>query len=233
MTRSPFSIWRSREPSRLEGFSDAVFGFALTLLVVSLEVPRTIDDLFAVMRGFLPFAFTFATVTWIWYEHYVVFRKFDPSDRVTVLLNSALLFLVMFYVYPLKFLFTLVVGVFLGAVRFSDVFHSQGDSVKLMTIYGLGYFVVFATLALLYFNVWKRRRAMDLNEQEVFEARWGFYGHLATGSVGLLSVAIMLIGGDEAGPYAGFAYAALGIVRPGVRVAMERRRSRLAVPPGA
>ena len=31
--------WRSREISRLEGLSDAVFGFAITLLIVSLEVP--------------------------------------------------------------------------------------------------------------------------------------------------------------------------------------------------
>ena len=34
---------RHRDVSRLEGFSDAVFGFALTLLVVSLEVPETMD----------------------------------------------------------------------------------------------------------------------------------------------------------------------------------------------
>jgi hypothetical protein len=35
--------WRGGEVSRLEGFSDAVFGFGLTLLVVSLEVPQTLD----------------------------------------------------------------------------------------------------------------------------------------------------------------------------------------------
>jgi hypothetical protein len=33
--------WRSHEISRIEGLSDAVFAFAVTLLVVSLEVPKT------------------------------------------------------------------------------------------------------------------------------------------------------------------------------------------------
>ena len=34
---------RHHEVTRLEGFSDAVFGFALTLLVVSLEVPNSFE----------------------------------------------------------------------------------------------------------------------------------------------------------------------------------------------
>ena len=48
--------WRSHEVSRTEGLSDAVFGFAITLLVVSLEVPRTFSELMYAMRGFGAFA---------------------------------------------------------------------------------------------------------------------------------------------------------------------------------
>jgi hypothetical protein len=37
--------WRGTEVTRMEGFTDAVFGFAVTLLVVALEVPTSFDGL--------------------------------------------------------------------------------------------------------------------------------------------------------------------------------------------
>jgi hypothetical protein len=214
---------RSREPSRLEGFSDAVFGFALTLLVVSLEVPRTFGELMAVARGFLPFAITFAYVSWIWYEHYVFFRRFDPSDRLTIVLNCTLLFVVLFYVYPLKFLFTLVVNSMLGIPSFDRAMGATGDGTRLMIVYGLGYVVVFLTLAMMYLNVLARRVSMQLTGLEVFDARAGVVYHLATGSVGLVSIAIVLVGGDRWAAWSGISYSLLGVVH-GVFGAKYRSR---------
>jgi uncharacterized membrane protein len=203
--------WRSREPSRLEGFSDAVFGFALTLLVVSMEVPRTFAELEAVVRGFLPFAFTFATIAWIWYEHYAFFRLFDPSDRITIVLNCALLFLVLFYVYPLKFLFTLVITQFMGEPAFDRAMGREGDGVRLMVIYGIGFIVVFSTLALMFLNVWVRRKTMQLTPLETFEAWAGVIYHVGSVAVGVLSISIVLIGGDDVSMYSGMSYSLLGV----------------------
>ncbi|MBA3352350.1 MAG: DUF1211 domain-containing protein [Blastocatellia bacterium] len=47
-------------------FSDAAFGFALTLLVVSLEVPRTFADLKATMLNVPAFAVCFVILILIW-----------------------------------------------------------------------------------------------------------------------------------------------------------------------
>ena len=44
--------WRGNEVTRVEGFTDAVFAFAVTLLIVALEVPHTFEGLMDVVRGF-------------------------------------------------------------------------------------------------------------------------------------------------------------------------------------
>ena len=110
---------RHREVSRVEGFSDAVFAFAITLLVVSLEVPRTFDELVHVMRGFPAFAVSFVLLFQIWRRHYLFFRSYDLEDGTVVVLTGALLFVVLFYVYPLKFLWSVVFAQF-GGARVAD-----------------------------------------------------------------------------------------------------------------
>src|SRR5258708_38288637 len=82
--------WRGGDVSRLEGLSDAVFGFAITLLVVSLEVPKTFDELALAMRGFVGFAVCFALLALVWYDHYMFFRQYGLKDTITGVLNLVL-----------------------------------------------------------------------------------------------------------------------------------------------
>jgi hypothetical protein len=119
------AVLRGKVVSRIEGFSDAVFGFALTLLVVSLEVPEDYADLQRILIGFPAFAVTFAIVCWVWYEHYLLFRRYDLEDGLTAFLNCVLLFIVVFYAYPMKFMSTRLIS---GSLFGSEAGISSGLS---------------------------------------------------------------------------------------------------------
>ena len=188
---------RGREVTRLEALSDAVFGFAATLLVVSLEVPQTFPELTASLRGFVAFAFSFTMLILIWVAHNGYFRRYGLQDSWTVLLNSVLLFVVLFYVYPLKFLSTALSGVFLGIGPARPMITSASQMSWLMIIYGLGFISVFACLTLLYRHAGTRWRELDLDEVERLEARSWFRHYLVFAGVGCLSIAIVLTGGPH------------------------------------
>jgi hypothetical protein len=168
--------WRGREVTRLEGLTDAVFAFATTLLIVSLEVPRTFTELFAVMQGFFPFLLTFAVLSLVWFQHFRYFRRYGLQDTLVVILNCALLFVVLFYVYPLKFLYTWIIAQVLGSP--TDVRLPSGevepmlavDQIPtLLVLAGLGWLGGIVVFALLYWRAYTRRVDLDLNALEVFD----------------------------------------------------------------
>lgn len=196
--------WRAGEITRLEAFCDVVFGFAITLLVVSLEVPRTYAELMTDVRGFVPFAVCFAQLVLIWLTHYRFSRRYGLEDIYTVTLNVFLLFLVLFYVYPLKFLFTML---------FSGMAHIEGlqpisghDASVLMRIYGLGFAAVFGLFVLMYHHAHKLRRALELDELEIYETRMSLQQNLALMVIGLISFLVAF----RSPAWAGWLYAAIG-----------------------
>jgi Endosomal/lysosomal potassium channel TMEM175 len=176
----------AHQVNRIEGFSDAVFGFALTLLVVQLEVPRTSDALVELIRGSVPFAVTFAMVCYIWWEHNKFFRRYGLQDAWTAFLNSMLLFVVLFYVYPLKFLATALLGPLIGL---SDVPRGWNGRAVMLT-YSTGVLCIFGLFVLLYRHAWSRRAALDLGPEDLILLRFGARAHRISMGLGLTSVVL-------------------------------------------
>ena len=209
--------WRAGEISRLEAFSDAVFAFAVTLLVVSLEVPHNFRDLINVMKGFPAFAICFAMLAQVWYEHSVFFQRYGLQDTYSVFLNCVLLFVVLFYVYPLKFLFTLLVGQMTNGVLMpggeeahAALFQDASEARALLIIYGLGFAAVFGVFTLLYLYAYQKRQALELSELESHRTRQSLMNNVAMMLFGLGSALFALLLPQSMSGLAGFIYFGIG-----------------------
>ena len=183
---------RGQEITRLESFSDAVFGFALTLLVVSLDVPKTFDDLVATMRGFPAFALCFLFLALIWNGHYRYCRRYGLDDGMARFLTCVMLFLVLFYVYPLKFLFNFsITGLFDGSTQSSSMTRSQFSA--LLVIYGLGFSAVYLAQTFLYLHAYRLRDELELTELEKFDTRYQIFRLLTLVGFGLIAALLACI----------------------------------------
>ncbi len=178
--------WRSHDITRIEALSDAVFGFAISLLIISLEVPKSSEELLGSMVGLIPFVICFMIMFWIWRSQYKFFRRYGLHDRLTLTLNGMLLFVVLGFVYPLKFLIGLSVigrGYEIRAV----------DYAPLVMLYNGG----FALVGILYFAMYRNALAQSeeiaLTEIEKFETKGYAWGFLIPGLASLTAVAIAYV----------------------------------------
>jgi len=193
--------WRSHEPTRLETFSDAVFAFAVTLVIVSLEVPKTFDELFETMKGFVAFGACFTILFLIWNNQNIFFRRFGLTDAYTTTLNGILLFLVLIYTYPLKFLFTMLFS--------GDTYVDHGVSISmikqdqiplLMYVYDTGYALIYLLFYLMYRHAKRHAEELDLTERELFETNSMMQINMLNAMIGLAGIVITLL---LPGPYKG------------------------------
>lgn len=176
------------DTARIEAFSDAVFGFAVTLLVVSLEVPRTFAEMTAAMRLLPAFAASFALLLLVWQEHRAFFKRFGADDGVLLWINGGLLFVVLAYVYPLKFLMTLLIGpdgLFLG--RTPPGIDGE-DIPTLMRMYGIGFVLLFAMLSALYARAWSWHRSNGADQALLGQIRVHQGASLVYVAIGVVSL---------------------------------------------
>ena len=198
--------------SRLDAFSDVVFGFALTLIVVSLEVPKTYAELHELLLGFAPFAICFLFLMMVWWAHFRFFRRYGLHDFATMVINAALLFLLLFYVYPLKFLFTIFLKQISGQVA-ANVFRSQLEVREMMVVYCIGFAAVYFAIAALYVNAWRLRDALHLNQLERTLTKSYIFDFGGVGCVGLLALGVTYLLPLSHSPLGGFTFFVIGIYK--------------------
>lgn len=205
--------WRGAGITRLEALSDAVFGFAITLLVVSLEVPSTFTELLRLMRGLPAFAASFALLFMVWINQHRFYRRYGLEDGTTTLLNAVLLFVILFFVYPLKFVFQIVIAAMFGAEWWPNPGVQplvKGLEPQMMLVFGAGYVAVFGIFLLLNLHAWRLRDALELDAIERFETRDNMIESGMNVAIGTTSMLIAGFGGANATAVAGLCYWLVG-----------------------
>jgi hypothetical protein len=211
----PYFRWRGGEITRIEGFSDAVFAFAVSLLVVALEVPHTYAELRDVLRAFPGFVASFTMLYLFWSYHYRYFRRYGLEDTFSKWLNAALLLLVLFSVYPLKFLFGLMFQDVLGGGGLHGVHalsvSSDDEWAGLLYIYGFGLAGIFACYAGLYQHAYHLRVRLRLTRAEELLTLGAVRGYAIAIGVCLLSILMVKLGRQGG---AGLVYFLIAILLP-------------------
>lgn len=221
---------RGREVSRVEALTDGVFALAMTLLIVSVEVPSTFDDLVAIFPGFPAFAACFAILMWFWVTHHRFFRRYGLNDGTTVFLNSVLLFVVLIYVYPLKFLFSLFIAAITGiggATGNLNRTMPQDRMDELFVVYSAGYGLVWLLFGLMHVHAYRCRTALELNPVERLLTRAEVGRSLAMVLLACISIVFALTMQGVWVTLAGWVYWLIGPVEGVHGWSVGRRKERL------
>ncbi|MBK8289701.1 MAG: DUF1211 domain-containing protein [Flammeovirgaceae bacterium] len=164
--------FRGKEPGRLENFSDAVFALAITLLLISTSPPTNFDQIKIFIFDLIPFTLCITLIILIWNEHFVFFYRYGLRNGAVIALNTLFLIIVLFYVYPLKFLTRLILIPISYLIDHDGLKNALMGSIKhedmadLMIIYGLGAASVFLVLVGMYRYALKQADELELTVVE-------------------------------------------------------------------
>lgn len=222
--------YRGMQATRLENLTDAVFGFSITLLVISSQVPTTYIELQASMYSFIGFIFCTMLLLGLWNNHSNFFLYYGLSDGKTKVLNALFLFVLLFYIYPLKYLFS-----YIGTAIYATLKRSLGDSSEalrtavknlnaaelnveqwedLMIRFGLGLVFIYGIIILMHLNALKQSEELQLNLREKYITNTFIHNYIQLMLISVASIMVVVIFGGTAAGYSGMVYLLTPIIIP-------------------
>lgn len=216
---------RGLEMTRLEVFIDAAFAFAVTMLVISFDsIPRSYDEVMLAVKSIPAFVVAVAQLVWIWHTHNVWSRRFGLDTTYTVFISSALLIVVLIYVYPMRIM---AGGMF--AWLTNDYLPSNFRPITLDELRDMFVFLSIGFIALCMVFVQMYRYAARLKEElllsdyELFESSTVVIMWSGAAVIALLCIILAIILPPQHVPLSGFSFMLLGVWFP--LVGAKRRKT--------
>ena len=204
--------------TRIEMFADAAFAFAVTLLVISVDVPRSFDEMVIALKSIPVFLFASAQIFIFWLAHRNWSRVYGLDDRAAVVLTLLLVVSLLVMVFPLRIVYGF------GASDITNGWIPQPfplestlwtDQIRLIFIMlGVSWAWLAGIVVAMFAYVLKQRDRLDLNDRELRNANAYIWVFSILGLSGVLSIVIAATVPGEWVVLAGYQYFLLFLLAP-------------------
>jgi len=203
---------RGLEMTRIEVFVDAAFAFAVTMLVISFDaIPSNYAEVVLAIKGIPAFIIAVIQLVWIWYTHNKWSRRYGLDTAYTVVLSTALLIVVLIYIYPMRIM---AQGFFAWISR--DYLHISFDPITMeelaamFVFLGFGFVALCLVFVLLYRYAASLEKTLRLNAFELHKTQTLAYVWVGAAGVGVVCIILAVSLPRPFVPYSGFAFVLLG-----------------------
>jgi hypothetical protein len=210
---------RGTEMTRIEVFVDAAFAFAVTMLVISFDaIPTNFAEFVLAIKGTPAFIMAVIQLVWIWYAHNIWSKRFGLEDPIAVMLSTALLVVVLIYIYPMRIMIQGMFTWFTNGYLPVDFDLGIMENLASMFVFlGIGFIALSLTFVLMYRYAGSLKAELLLNEIECYQTKTFQIIWLGVALIGGISIVLAMTLPLEIIPYCGFAYSLMMIWFPLIR----------------
>lgn len=198
--------------TRIEVFIDAAFAFAVTMLVISFDrIPQSFDEIVVAIKDIPGFIVAVIQLVWIWHAHSQWSERYGLRDAKTVALSTALLIVVLIYIYPMRIMLTGMFSWLSGGYLPSNFrLESVEELASMFVFLGCGFVAFCVVFLLMYRHAIVRKVELKLSQFEIYTTETSALVWSGSAVIGVISIVFALTFPPDLLPFAGFGYALMG-----------------------